>query len=121
MGSLTTNDLSYLVKTAEDNFNDVCDIYTPTISDDSYGQDSKTFTSVTNIPCDFIPSNSYRSNRGVIITLDCEAILRISKTHTVHINDEIVCRDIRYFVNGVTNGRLINIVALKRVDANEQS
>ena len=110
-----------MIETAESSFNDLCDIHTPTITYNSFGEPKKEFATTSDVECGFNPSNAEQTNRGQLITLDCDAILRLALTQSISAKDEITCRGVRYKIDGITIGNTVKRITLKRTDGNEQA
>lgn len=107
-----------MVATAVTSFNDLCDIYHATSLIDSLsgevlvGYDS---TTLFNAECGFNPSNQSRNERGQIITIDADAVLRVAAGTDIEVKDKVITRTVSYIVDGVTNGRDVTIAALKEI------
>lgn len=54
------------------------------------------------------------------MTLDCDAILRVSLTQAVGVRDVVICRGKRFTVDGIVDGRTVQIVALKTMETSEE-
>jgi hypothetical protein len=119
--TLRTNaSIARLKSIAESSFTDSCVIYTPTVTALSLGKQTKTWATSSNVACGFNPSNAMKTYRGEVITFDCDALLRLPLTTAMDTTKEVSCRGQRYRVSGITQGKTVNIIQLKRCDPNEQ-
>lgn len=118
MRKLNSYDASRMAANATESLNDICSIHTPSKTMSSLGEQITTWATATNISCGFNPSNAYKSIRGEVITLDCDAILRLPLSQNISIEQEITVNSNRYKIQGITTGRTVKIVPLKRVDTN---
>jgi hypothetical protein len=119
MRKLSTTEKTRMTSTQVESFNDTCIIHSPTFTQDSLGERTATWTNSSSISCGFNPSNAVKNYKGEIISLDCDAVLRLSITETISVNHEVTVRSVRYKVNGITQGNSVNIITLKRSDAND--
>jgi len=108
-----------MTQTATESFNDLCDIHSPTITQDSLGEQSKTWSTVSNVACGFAPNTPRKSYRGEIATLDCDAVLRLATSTSFDVNKEVTCKGNRYKVQGLQTGKTCAVATLKRVDVND--
>jgi hypothetical protein len=119
--TINSYQLDRIENVANQSMSDLCDIHIANLpTSDSFGQSKKAFTTTSNVPCGFNPSNSERTNRGQLITEDCDAIMRLPLTQSLTSKDEVTCRDIRYKVHGITIGNTVKRVTLKRTDGKQQ-
>lgn len=107
-----------MVATAVTSFNDLCDIYHATSLIDSLsgqvleGYDSNPLLSTE---CGFNPSPQSRNERGQIVTIDADAVLRVAAGTDIEVRDKVIARTVSYIVDGVTFGRDVTIAALKEI------
>jgi SPP1 family predicted phage head-tail adaptor len=117
---LSSHEVADLIATAEDSFNDLCTIHADSgTTRDEYGQETDTFTDTEEVPCGYLPREQFQTERGQAVTLDVDALLRVSLTQPVGARDEITVRGIRYSVDGVVDGRTVRIVSLKSISTEE--
>lgn len=110
-----------MVVDAVASFNDLCDIYH--LKSDSLRIDSlsgellELYDSSPTLAeaCGFNPSGQSRNERGQIITIDADAILRIAAGTNIKVQDKVIARSVLYYVDGVTPGRDVTIANLKEV------
>ena len=115
MSLLSASELAEMIATAEASFNDLCTILSDTgTTTDEYGQTTDTYTTYEEIPCGFLTKEEFQSERGQAVTLDADAILRVSLDQAVTERDVVICRDTRFNVDGVVDGRTVRIVSLKK-------
>lgn len=119
MRKINNYEVERMTSTTIESFSDTCTVHTPTITSNSLGEQSKTWSSTSNVACGFNPSNTYKTIRGEVITLDCDAILRLPLSQSISVEKEITVNSNRYKIQGVTTGKTVKIVPLKRVDTNE--
>lgn len=119
MRLLSTLEKARAIQTALETLNDLCSIHTPTTTQDTFGQQSKTWATTNNVACGFNPNTPKKSYRDGTVTLDCDAILRLALTQSMDIHKEITCRGNRYKIQGVQNGITVYIIPLKRVETND--
>ena len=118
MPKLSQAEKDEIIRAAEDSFNDVCTIRRDTgTSTDSYAEETDTYTDHPDIPCGFSHTPEYQNERGQIITLDADAVLRLSLDQAIGERDQVIVRDVTWDVDGVIDGRTVRIVALKKVEA----
>jgi hypothetical protein len=116
MRHISAGEQARMVATAVSSFNDLCDIYHWVSSVDSLsgeilnGYDSNpTMAS----ECGFNPGPQFRNERGQIITIDADAVLRTAAS--IKVKDKVIARTVTYIVDGVTPGRDVTIAALKEI------
>lgn len=121
MRKISTGEQSRMVAVAVSSFNDFCDIYrrlNDSASIDSLsGQILELYDSSPSlaVECGFNPSAQSRNERGQIITIDADAVLRVAAGTDIEVKDKIIARSVSYIVDGVTPGRDVTIVALKEI------
>jgi hypothetical protein len=117
MRKISTGEQARMVNVATSSFNDLCDIYHFTgLVDSLSGQVLETYDSTLTVlgsACGFNPGPQFRNERGQIITVDADAVLRTAAS--VGVKDKIVIRSVTYIVDGVTPGRDVTIAALKEI------
>ena len=117
MRKLTTGEVARMTASQIESFNDSCNLYHKAITTDSdtgeqlIGFDTGTF----NIACGFVESNEYKNERGQIITIDADALLRLPSTQAIAVQDKVLTHGKTYAVDGVTPGRNVQIVKLMEI------
>lgn len=101
---------------AEDSFEDTCSIHTWSGYIDSFGDEQSSFTTVSGIACGIKYGKALESERGEIVVLEDEGILRLSLDTTLTEKDEITTRGIRWKIDGINTGVTVLNVNLKRLD-----
>lgn len=116
MRKLTTAEVARMVTTQGESFNDQVTLYAHTSGQDSLGQLTDSFDSGSLIDCGLLTQSEMQNERnGQIVTIDADAILRVAAGQAVAIKDKVIGRGITYFVDGVQQGRHVQIVALKEI------
>lgn len=120
MTKLSTSEREEIIVAAEASFNDVCTLLAAgDRTQNSFGEVRDELAEPIEIDCGFSPKPEYRNERGQVVTLDCDAILRVSLTQAVAVMDVVLCRGKRFTVDGVVEGRTARIVALKAMETSE--
>ena len=108
-----------MVAVAVSSFNDLCDIYHWATSIDSLsgqvldsGFDSNPSLAVE---CGFSAGPQQRNERGQIVTIDADAVLRVAQGTIIAVKDKIIARSVTYIVDGITPGRDVTIANLKEI------
>jgi SPP1 family predicted phage head-tail adaptor len=117
MPKLSQAELDDMILATEDSFNDVCTIRADTgTSTNSYGEETDTYTEQARVACGFSYKPEYENERGQLITLDADAVLRVSLDQAIGERDQVIVRGLRWHVDGVIDGRTARIVALKKTE-----
>ena len=107
-----------MVAEAVTSFNDLCDIYHFAITTDSLsgevlgGYDS---TPSLNTACGFSAGPQQRNERGQIVTIDADAVLRVAQGTSIAVKDKVIARSVTYIVDGIIPGRNVTIGNLKEI------
>lgn len=116
MSLLSASERAQLIATAEASFNDVCTLRSKSgSSQNEYGDVTNNFTETRNVPCGFLTSQEAQTERIQAVTLDADAVLRVSLDQPVSVEDEVIVRGMTFQVDGVVDGRTVRIVSLKQV------
>jgi hypothetical protein len=117
MRSIAAAELARMTSTAVESMNDRCDLYTFTGGQDSTtGEVKSTWDSGHfSIACGFVEASELMNERGEIITIDADAILRVPYGQAIGVKDKISARSKIYQVDGVTPGRNVQIAQLKEI------
>lgn len=115
MRKLTTPEVARMTTTQGESFNDQVTLYGYTQSQDSLGQFTDNYDSGSLIDCGLLTQAQYLNERGQVVTIDADAILRVATTQTVNLKDKVIGRGVTYYVDGVQPGRHVHIVALKEI------
>ncbi len=118
--TLLSSQIEMMKATAQSTFTDTCSIHTSTAgTPNSLGEVTETFSTVNNVACGFNETNTFKNWRGETVTYDADAILRLPLTTSVNSKTEFTVRGKRYKTDGITIGKLTNIIKLKRVNTND--
>jgi hypothetical protein len=112
MRKFTTTEKNRMNSTAESTFNDSCDIHTYS-GQYSNGEMISSFTTTSGVDCGFDYRPQYRDERGQLVIIEADAILRLDTDQSIKVRDEITVRETRFIVDGVNVGRTCKVVALK--------
>lgn len=117
MRRITTPELARMINSQFESMNDLCDIYRATHYQDSLtGQLMDSFDSGTfNVNCGLAVGNEYRNERGQVITIDADAILRLAASQGISVGDKVIARGKTYAADGVSLGHDIQIVKLQEI------
>ena len=116
MRHISTGEQARMVSTATSSFNDLCDIYHWTGTVDSLsGEVLNGYDSSPTLAseCGFSVGPQFRNERGQIITIDADAILRTAQS--IKVKDKVIARSVTYIVDGVTPGRDVTICKLQEI------
>ena len=116
MRKISAGEQARMVTVAVSSFNDLCDIYHWVSHQDSlsgelleYYDSSPTLASA----CGFSAGPEFRNERGQVVTIDADAVLRTAAS--IKVKDKVIARSVNYIVDGVTPGRDVTIAALKEI------
>ena len=115
MRKLTTGEVARMTTTQEESFNDQVTRYAKTSGQDSLGQLVDSFDTGNLIYAGLSTEKQYRNERGEIVTIDSDAVLRVAASQTIAVGDKIVGRAITFYVDGVQIGRNVKIAALQEI------
>lgn len=105
-----------MTTTQEESFNDQVMLYAHTSGQDSLGQVIDSFDTGNMIYAGLSTQKEFRNWRtGEIVTIDADAVLRVSYDQNISIKDKVIGRDVTYYVDGVQQGRHVQIAALKEI------
>lgn len=115
MRKLTAAEVARMTTTQGESMNDAVTLYHFTSGQDSLGQLNDTFDTGNLVTCGRMTQNEYRNERGQVITIDADEVLRFALTQSVHVGDKVVSNGKTFFVDGVQVGRHVQIVPLKEI------
>lgn len=115
MRKLTTAEVARMTTTQEESFNDQVTLFHHTTGQDSLGELVDSFDTGNLIWGGLSTEKEYRNERGQIVTIDADAVLRVAASQSVAVKDKVIGRGVTYFVDGVQPGRHVQIVALKEI------
>lgn len=115
MRKLTLGEVARMTTTQGESFNDQVTLYAHTSGQDSLGQVNDSFDSGSLIDCGLLTQAEFRNERGQIVTIDADAVLRLAASQSVSVGDKVIGRSVTYYVDGVQPGRHVTIAALKEI------
>jgi len=115
MRKLTTGETARMTGTQEESFNDQVTRYAKTSGADSLGQLLDSFDTGNLIYAGLSTEKQYRNERGQIVTIDSDAVLRVAASQTIAVGDKIIGRNVTFYVDGVQIGRNVKIAALQEI------
>lgn len=120
MTQLTVLEKTVHKAVAELSFEDTCNILVWSGSSDAYTDEIDTYpTTISGVPCGFKYGKSLESERGQVVVLEADAILRVSLDQDVSIKDKIEVRNKTYSVDGITDGITCKVINLKELETND--
>lgn len=117
MRKLTTGEVTRMITTQGESFNDQVTMFGYTQGQDSLGQLTDSYDSGSLLDCGLLTQAEYLNERGQVVTIDADAILRVAAGVAVDIKNKVIGRGVTYYVDGVQPGRHVQIVALKEIRA----
>jgi hypothetical protein len=115
MRKLTTAEVARMTTTQGESMNDAVTLYTYTSGQDSLGQVHDSFDTGNLVTCGLMTQKEYRNERGEVITIDADAVLRVAMSQSVHIGDKVISDGVTYYVDGIQIGRNVQIIPLKEI------
>jgi len=112
---LTTAEVARMTTTQGESFNDQVVMYGYTEGQDSLGQVFDSFDSGATIECGLSTEKQHLNERGEIVTIDADAVLRVAAGVAVDIKNKVIGRGVTYYVDGIQPGRHVQLVALKEI------
>jgi hypothetical protein len=121
MRAISSAELTRLTDTAEDSFNDTCDIHVPIIVLTALGTQQKSYTTTSNVACGFDVRSgaAEKTYGGQVTTFDADALLRLPLAQDFEHKYEVTIRGVRYKTEFIRIGKTIKMIGLKRVGVNE--
>ena len=115
MRSLTAEEVARMNTTQEESFNDQVTLFLHTSGQDSLGQLIDSFDSGNLISAGLSTEKQYRNERGQIVTIDSDAVLRVAASQSIAVGDKVIGRNVTFYVDGVQIGRNVKIAALQEI------
>ena len=115
MRKLTTAEVARMTGTQEESFNDQVTLYVKTSGQDSLGQLVDSFDTGNLIYSGLSTEKQYRNERGEIVTIESDAVLRVAASQSVTVGDKVIGRGVTFAVDGVQVGRNVKIVSLQEI------
>jgi len=120
MSHLTEREKLVQKAIAEASFEDTCNILVWSGYSDNYTDELDSYpTTASGVSCGFTYGKSMENERGQIVILESEAILRLSLEQELSVKDKVEVRNKIFFVDGVTEGSTVKVVNLKELESNE--
>lgn len=115
MRKLTSGEVARMTTTQGESFNDQVTLYAKTSGQDSLGQLIDSFDSGNLIDAGLSTEKQYRNERGEIVTIESDAVLRVAASQSIAVGDKIIGSNVTYYVDGVQIGRHVKIAALQEI------
>lgn len=115
MRKLSTAEVARMTATQVESFNDQVTIFRHVSGQDSVGEVMDSFDTGNLIWSGLSTMKQFRNERGEIVTLDADAVLRVAAAQGIAVADKVVGRGVTYFVDGVQEGRNVRIAALLEI------
>lgn len=115
MRKFTVVEKTRMSSIAESTFNDSCDIHTYS-GQYSNGEIQNSFTTTSGINCGFDYKPQFRNEKGQLVILESDAVLRLDSDQSIQVKDEVTVRDTRFIVDGVNIGRTCKVISLKELN-----
>jgi hypothetical protein len=118
MRHISAGEQARMVAAAVSSFNDLCDVYHWVSTVDSLsgeitdGYDSSPSMSTE---CGFSAGPQQRNERGQIVTIDADAVLRVAQGTSIKVKDKVIARSVTYIVDGIIPGRDVTIANLVEI------
>jgi len=115
MRKLTSGEVARMTATQEESFNDQVTLFSHTSGQDSLGQVIDSFDSGNLIYAGLSTEKQYRNERGEIVTIESDAVLRVAASQSIAVGDKVIGRNVTFSVDGVQIGRNVKIAALQEI------
>lgn len=115
MRKLTSGEVTRMTTTQGESFNDAVTLYAKTSGQDSLGQLIDSFDSGNLIYAGLSTEKQYRNERGEIVTIESDAVLRVAAGQSIAVGDKIIGRNVTFYVDGVQIGRHVKIASLQEI------
>ena len=115
MRDITPEEVDRMTDTQIESLNDQVTIFAHTSGQDSLGQVIDSFDSGNLIYAGLSTEKQQRNERGQIVTIDSDAVLRVAASQSIAVGDKVVGRNITFYVDGVQIGRNVKIAALQEI------
>lgn len=115
MRDITPEEVDRMTDTQIESLNDQVTIFAHTSGQDSLGQVIDSFDSGNLIYAGLSTEKQMRNERGQIVTIDSDAVLRVAASQSIAVGDKVIGRNITFYVDGVQIGRNVKIAALQEI------
>jgi head-tail adaptor len=115
MRKLTAGEVARMTTTQEESFNDQVTLFSKTSGQDSLGQVIDSFDSGNLIYAGLSTEKQQRNERGEIVTIESDAVLRVATSQSIAVGDKVNGRNVTFYVDGVQIGRNVKIATLQEI------
>lgn len=115
MRDINTEELDRMTDTQIESFNDQVTLFSHTSGQDSLGQLIDSFDSGSLIYGGLSTEKQSRNERGQIVTIDSDAVLRVAASQSIAVGDKVIGRNVTFSVDGVQIGRNVKIASLQEI------
>ncbi len=115
MRKLSSGEVDRMTDTQEESFNDQVTLFSNTSGQDSLGQVIDSFDSGNLIYAGLSTEKQQRNERGQIVTIDSDAVLRVAASQAIAVGDKVIGRNVTFYVDGVQVGRNVKIASLQEI------
>jgi hypothetical protein len=115
MRKLTSGEVARMTTTQEESFNDQVMLFSHTSGQDSLGQVIDSFDSGNLIYAGLSTEKQYRNERGEIVAIESDAVLRVAASQSIAVGDKVIGRNVTFSVDGIQIGRNVKIAALQEI------
>lgn len=115
MRKLSAGEVVRMTDTQEESFNDQVTLFSHTSGQDSLGQLVDSFDTGNLIYAGLSTEKQYRNERGEIVTIESDAVLRVAASQSIAVEDKVIGRNVTFYVDGVQIGRHVKIAALQEI------
>lgn len=115
MRKLASSEVARMTSEQESSFNDQVTLYVKTSAQDSLGQLVDSFDTGNLIYAGLSTEKQYRNERGEIVTIESDAVLRVAAGQSIAVGDKVIGRNVTFTVDGVQIGRNVKIAALQEI------
>lgn len=118
MRPIAAAELARMTTEQTGSMNDACTLFRVTHYQDSdTGQLSDSFDSGTLLACGLAIGSEFRNERGQVVTIDADAVLRLAASQSIGVGDKVIARGKTYSVDGVSLGHNVQVVKLQEIAA----
>jgi len=115
MRKLTSGEVARMTVSHTESMNDQVTLYAKTSGQDSLGQLIDSFDSGNLIYAGLSTEKQYRNERGEIVTIESDAVLRVAASQSIAVGAKVIGRNVTFSVDGVQVGRNVKIASLQEI------
>jgi hypothetical protein len=120
MAHKTAAEIAEHILIAEDSFEDTCNIMVWSGYSDAYTDELDSWpTTLSGVLCGFAYKKAFESERGQLVILEDEAVLRLSLEQDISVKDKVEVRNKTFSVDGINEGITVKVVDLKELGTND--